>query len=65
MTAQAGVPWDTNKEWEALDRQTITANVRRLQTRIVKAVKEGTWTKTYIDDGSPSLLSPSTEGSGD
>ena len=45
MTAQAGAPWDTIPAWEAIDWQTITANVRRLQTRIVKAVKEGRWNK--------------------
>lgn len=45
MTAQAGAPWDTIPTWEALDWQPITANVRRLQMRIVKAVKEGRWNK--------------------
>lgn len=45
MTAQAGAPWDTIPNWDAIDWQTVTASVRRLQTRIVKAVKEGRWNK--------------------
>jgi RNA-directed DNA polymerase len=45
MTAQAGAPWDAILVWDAVDWQTITASVRRLQTRIVKAVKEGRWNK--------------------
>ncbi len=45
MTAQAGAPWDKVPDWEATDWQTITENVRRLQARIVKAVKEGRWNK--------------------
>jgi RNA-directed DNA polymerase len=45
MTAQAGAPWDTIPEWKYLDWQSITASVRRLQIRIVKAVKEGRWNK--------------------
>ena len=32
-------------EWYAIDWQTIHRNVRRLQVRIVKAVKEGRWGK--------------------
>ena len=45
MTAQAGAPWDTLPGWDALDWQAIAATVRRLQMRIVKAVKEGRWNK--------------------
>lgn len=45
MTAQAGAPWDTIPAWDAIDWQTISASVHRLQTRIVKAVKEGRWNK--------------------
>jgi len=48
MTAQAGAPWDTMPTWEAIDWQTITARVYRLQTRIVKAVKEGRWNKVKV-----------------
>ena len=32
-------------EWYAIDWQAIHRNVRRLQVRIVKAVKEGRWGK--------------------
>ena len=32
-------------EWHAIDWQAIHRNVRRLQVRIVKAVKEGRWGK--------------------
>jgi RNA-directed DNA polymerase len=45
MTAQAGAPWDRIPEWQAINWQAIKANVRRLQTRIVKAVKEGRWNR--------------------
>lgn len=45
MTAKAGAPWDMIPAWEALDWQAIAASVYRLQTRIVKAVKEGRWNK--------------------
>ena len=45
MTAQAGAPWDKIPAWDAIDWHTISASVRRLQTRIVKAVKEGRWNK--------------------
>ncbi len=45
MTAQAGAPWDMYPLWENHDWPTITENVRRLQVRIVKAVKEGRWNK--------------------
>jgi len=45
MTAKAGAPWDTIPAWDAFNWQTTMANVRRLQSRIVKAVKEGRWNK--------------------
>jgi RNA-directed DNA polymerase len=48
MIAQAGAPWDTRPAWGAIDWQAITAQVRRLQTRIVKAVKEGRWNKVKV-----------------
>jgi RNA-directed DNA polymerase len=48
MIAQASAPWDTRPAWGAIDWQAITAQVRRLQTRIVKAVKEGRWNKVKV-----------------
>jgi RNA-directed DNA polymerase len=45
MTAQAGATLDWKLGWEAIDWRTIEAEVRRLQTRIVKAVQEGRWNK--------------------
>lgn len=44
MTAQAGATLDASS-WDVMDWQTIEANVRRLQARIVKALKEGRWNK--------------------
>src|SRR5438552_4681603 len=45
-TAQAvGAASSEAAEWYAIDWQTIHRNVRRLQVRIVKAVKEGRWGK--------------------
>ncbi len=45
-TAQAvGAVSSEAAEWFAIDWQTIHRNVRRLQVRIVKAVKEGRWGK--------------------
>lgn len=44
MTAQAGATLDVSS-WKAIDWQAIEANVRRLQARIVKALKEGRWNK--------------------
>src|SRR6059058_595085 len=45
-TAQAvGAASSEAAEWYAIDWQTIHRNVRRLQVRIVKAVKEGRWNK--------------------
>jgi len=46
MTAQAvGAVSSEAAEWYAIDWQTIHRNVRRLQVRIVQAVKEGRWGK--------------------
>jgi RNA-directed DNA polymerase len=45
-TAQAaGAVSSEAAEWYAIDWQTALHNVRRLQARIVKAVKEGRWGK--------------------
>ena len=45
-TAQAvGALSSKAAEWNAIDWQAIHRNVRRLQVRIVKAVKEGRWGK--------------------
>ena len=45
-TAQAvGAVSSEAKEWYAIDWQAIHRNVRRLQVRIVQAVKEGRWGK--------------------
>jgi RNA-directed DNA polymerase len=45
-TAQAvGAVSSDTAEWYAIDWQAIHRNVRRLQVRIVKAVKEGRWGK--------------------
>jgi N-terminal domain of reverse transcriptase len=45
MTAQAGAVLDEPARWEAIDWSSIEHHVRRLQIRIVKAVKEGRWNK--------------------
>ena len=47
MTAglAAGAVSDTSLHWHAIDWQKVHGNVRRLQVRIVKAVKEGRWGK--------------------
>ena len=43
-TAQAvGAVSSEAAEWHAIDWQAVHCNVRRLQARIVKAVKEGRW----------------------
>ena len=45
-TAQAvGAVSNDTAEWYAIDWQAIHRNVRRLQVRIVQAVKEGRWGK--------------------
>ena len=45
-TAQAvGAVSSEATEWYAIDWQAVLRNVRRLQARIVKAVKEGRWGK--------------------
>lgn len=45
MTAgfPAGAVSDTSLNWHAIEWQKVHGNVRRLQMRIVKAVKEGRW----------------------
>jgi RNA-directed DNA polymerase len=45
MTAQAGAALDQTERWDAIDWRTIEDEVRRLQTRIVKAVQAGRWNK--------------------
>jgi RNA-directed DNA polymerase len=45
MTAQAGAALDRTEQWDAIDWRTIEDEVRRLQTRIVKAVQAGRWNK--------------------
>ena len=45
MTAQAGAALDQTEQWDAIDWRTIEDDVRRLQTRIVKAVQAGRWNK--------------------
>lgn len=44
MTAQAGATLNVHS-WKAIDWPTVEFNVRRLQVRIVKALKEGRWNK--------------------
>lgn len=44
MTAQAGATLNVSS-WGAIDWQTVESNVRRLQVRIVKALKEGRWNR--------------------
>src|SRR2546430_13404624 len=47
-TAQAvGAVSSEAAEWYAIDWQTIHRNVRRLQVRIVQAVKERKWSKVW------------------
>lgn len=43
--AQAGASFNTKNPWEAIDWPSVDANVRRLQTRIVKAVQEQRWNR--------------------
>jgi len=44
-TASAGAPRDDAVRWTGIDWPTVRRNVRRLQCRIAKAVKEGRWNK--------------------
>ena len=44
-TASAGAPRDDAAMWNDSDWPSIRRNVRRLQCRIAKAVKEGRWNK--------------------
>ena len=46
MTAtSAGAPVDDAKEWSSIDWNYARRQVRRLQMRIAKAVKENKWNK--------------------
>ena len=45
MTASAGAPIDDAIKWEQVDWDLARREVRRLQMRIAKAVKEGLWRK--------------------
>ena len=45
MTALAGAPIDDAKKWGSIDWKTAQSEVRRLQMRIAKAVKENKWNK--------------------
>lgn len=45
MIAKAGAASGIGQQWDALEWQTIEANVSRLQARIVKAVQENRWNK--------------------
>jgi len=44
-TASAGAPRDDAALWTGVDWSVVRRNVRRLQCRIAKAVKEGRWNK--------------------
>ncbi len=46
-TALAGAPRDDAVKWTMVDWNHAPGEVRRLQTRIAKAVKEGRWNKVY------------------
>jgi len=43
MTASAGAPVDDAHKWSGIDWDHARREVRRLQMRIAKAVKEGKW----------------------
>ena len=45
MTASAGAPIDFAKKWACIDFDKARREVRRLQMRIAKAVKESKWGK--------------------
>lgn len=45
QTASAGAPNDDAKSWDQIDWDRARREVRRLQIRIAKAVKEGRWNK--------------------
>ena len=45
MTASAGALIDEANEWDQIDWNHARREVRRLQMRIAKAVKEGLWNK--------------------
>jgi RNA-directed DNA polymerase len=48
MTASAGAPIDDAIKWEQVDWDLARREVRRLQMRIAKAVKEGLWRKVKV-----------------
>ena len=45
MTASAGAPVDDAKKWSSIRWKEARRQVRRLQMRIAKAVKENRWNK--------------------
>jgi RNA-directed DNA polymerase len=47
-TASAGAPVNKAKSWKSIDWKKARSQVRRLQMRIAKAVKEGRWNKVRI-----------------
>ena len=46
-TASAGAPRDDAVDWSQVDWAKVRGEVRRLQMRIAKAVKEGRWNKVH------------------
>ena len=48
MTAHAGAPVDDAERWRSIDWTDAHREVRRLQMRIAKAVKEGRWNRVRI-----------------
>jgi RNA-directed DNA polymerase len=48
MTAQAGAPIDDAHKWDGIDWNRAWREVRRLQLRIAKAVKEGRWNRVKV-----------------
>ncbi len=48
MTASAGAPIDDAHKWDGVDWDRARREVRRLQLRIAKAVKEGRWNRVKV-----------------
>jgi hypothetical protein len=48
MTAQAGAPTDDAHKWDGIDWDRARREVRRLQLRIAKAVKQGRWNRVKV-----------------
>lgn len=48
MTAQAGAPTDDARKWDGIDWDHARREVRRLQLRIAKAVKQGRWNRVKV-----------------